>query len=850
MALIAPAMLFAGVRLAAAQDATWVGGTNGNDYGTSANWTPATTPSGTATFATNANNNIPISILTTVGAWNFTGTSAYNFTINSGGGVTFTGAGININGGSVSITNNWELQFQNSSTAGSASIINNATTAFFGSSSAGTANITNNNKVQFSQSSTAGSATITTTSGAAVNFLDTSTGGNARFITNAGGRFDMSALTSAGMTAGSIEGAGNYFLGAKTLTVGSNNLSTTVSGVISDGSAGGGGGTGGALTKVGNGTLTLTGLNTYTGATTINGGKLEVDGSIASSSGVTVNSGGTLLGTGIAGPTTIASGGTLAPGSAANPTGTLTISGNLAFQSGALYVVQVTPLANSATTVSGSATLTGGTVNAQFASGSYIARQYIILNAASGLGGTTFKGLTNSNLPSGFTDSLSYGGNKVVLNLTAVLGSTDPGSLNGAHQNVATSLNNAFNFGSGVLPANFVNIFGLTGSALTNALTQLDGEAATGAERSAFQLTNQFMTLMLDPYVDGRGGPGSGGYGGGGYGSGGYGGAGNGGGGYAGTGYGAAAGPGCAPGPQGNVPSNTSVFGLSKDCALRGVYEPRWSAWGSAFGSSSNANGNTSTGSNNVTASTFGFAGGMDYHVTPTTLFGFALAGAGTNWGLSNSLGSGRSDALQAGAYGINWFGPAYIAGAFSFTNNWFTTNRSALGDQLNANFSGQTYGARAEGGYRFAVLPTLGVTPYGAVQFQDFFTPAYSESDVTGGGFGLSYASNNATDVRTELGSRFDAPTIVYGKPVILYGRLAWAHDFVNAPSLNASFQALPGSSFTVTGAAIANDSALTTAGAQIFFTPNWSLLAKFDGEFASNAQTYAGSGTLRYTW
>jgi uncharacterized protein with beta-barrel porin domain len=38
----------------------------------------------------------------------------------------------------------------------------------------------------------------------------------------------------------------------------------------------------------------------------------------------------------------------------------------------------------------------------------------------------------------------------------------------------------------------------------------------------------------------------------------------------------------------------------------------------------------------------------------------------------------------------------------------------------------------------------------------------------------------------------------------------------------MNASFQALPGSSFTVTGAPIANDSALTTAGAQVFFTPN----------------------------
>jgi hypothetical protein len=30
----------------------------------------------------------------------------------------------------------------------------------------------------------------------------------------------------------------------------------------------------------------------------------------------------------------------------------------------------------------------------------------------------------------------------------------------------------------------------------------------------------------------------------------------------------------------------------------------------------------------------------------------------------------------------------------------------------------------------------------------------------------------------------------------------------------------------------------------------PNWSLLAKFDGEFANGSQLYAGSGTLRYTW
>jgi autotransporter-associated beta strand protein len=68
-------------------------------------------------------------------------------------------------------------------------------------------------------------------------------------------------MSSGSMTAGSIEGAGTFSLGSNQLTVGSNNLSTTVSGVIR--------GTGGSLVKVGSGTLTLSGTNSYTGPTTV-----------------------------------------------------------------------------------------------------------------------------------------------------------------------------------------------------------------------------------------------------------------------------------------------------------------------------------------------------------------------------------------------------------------------------------------------------------------------------------------------------------------------------------------------------------------------------------------------------
>jgi outer membrane autotransporter protein len=233
---------------------------------------------------------------------------------------------------------------------------------------------------------------------------------------------------------------------------------------------------------------------------------------------------------------------------------------------------------------------------------------------------------------------------------------------------------------------------------------------------------------------------------------------------------------------------------------------------------------------------------------------GFSLAGGGTNWNLAQGLGSGRSDAFLAGGYGVTHRGPAYLAAALAFANNWFTTNRTAFaGDKLTASFQGQSYSARFEGGYRFAMPvdhQAVGLTPYAALQLQDFRTPAYSETDLTGGGFGLSYSAMSGTDTRSELGARFDDLTALADRPLIVRAKLAWAHDWVSNPALNVSFGSLPGTAFTVNGAPIPHDSALTSASAQFFFTPRWSLLAKFDGEFATGSQTYAGSGTLRYSW
>jgi outer membrane autotransporter protein len=205
----------------------------------------------------------------------------------------------------------------------------------------------------------------------------------------------------------------------------------------------------------------------------------------------------------------------------------------------------------------------------------------------------------------------------------------------------------------------------------------------------------------------------------------------------------------------------------------------------------------------------------------------------------------------MAGLYGRTSAGLAYLAASLAFANHWMSTDRTSFaGDLLTARFSAQGYGGRIETGYRVAT-PVVGITPYAALQAQVFMTPNYGETDLSGGGFGLSYASRSATDTRGEAGARFDRSIPIDSTSwLTLCGKLAYVHDWVGDPVLAAAFQALPGASFVVAGAAPPRDSGLASAGAEWRFANGFAFGVKFDGEFAVHAQTYAGTATLRYLW
>ena len=627
------------------------------------------------------------------------------------------------------------------------------------------------------------------------------------------GRVDLAASgaqvysTSGGATYGSLAGvAGTHAdVGGFSLTVGGDNSDSTFAGSIT--------GTG-SFVKTGSGMMLLSGdSSTYTGTTTVNDGTLMVNGSLAASA-VAVNNNGALSGSGALGAVQVNAGGLLAPGSL-TPGTSMTLT-SLAMQSGAAYLVFVDPTTSTFANVTGNASLGGATVGASFAPGSYVAKQYTILNAGH-ITGAFDPTVLSLGLPTGFHTSLSQDTNHVYLNL-ALNFAPPSGSLNGNQQKVGNAIINFFNT-NGAIPMAF-------GALGPSGLTQLSGEVGSAPQQTTFGAMTQFMGVMTDPFAAGRDDA-------------------------------------VPPGGASNAYAEESrAYARSERDAYAAIstkapaapsFAQRWSVWAAGFGGSQTTDGGTGTGSNSTTGSLYGTAVGADYRISRDTLVGFALAGGGTNFTVANNLGGGRSDLFQAGVYFRHIVGPAYISGALAYGWQDVITDRTVTVagiDRLRAEFNANAYSGRLEGGYRF-VTQGVGLTPYAAAQFTTFDLPAYAERAIIGSNmFALAYNAKSATDTRTELGLRTDKSFAAPDGIVTLRGRVAWAHDFNPDRAIGATFQTLPGASFVANGAAMAADAALVTGAVEKKWLNGWSATGTLDGEFSNVTRSYAAKGLVRYAW
>ena len=542
----------------------------------------------------------------------------------------------------------------------------------------------------------------------------------------------------------------------------------------------------GGLTKQGIGTLVLTGTNTYSGPTLVNQGRLAVNGSVTSA--VSVQSGGIVGGSGTVGSLTARDGGTVAPG---NSIGTLNVAGNVSFEPGSRYAVEVGPNGQSdRIQSSGSATIGGGEVAVTLENSpnlltqsevrSLLGQQYNILSAQQGVSGQfdavapnyLFLGTGLSYQPTGVT--LSVGRN----------GTSFASVAQTANERAVAAAADALAAGNPVYES-------------------LLGSGTAGEARQAFrQLSGQIHADIASALVnDSR--------------------------------Y-------LREALNGRL---RQAEGLASSSAIKA---DEGGAWAQLLGAWDHASGDANA--TGYQASTYGVLVGLDSAAADDWRLGVATGYTRTS--LHGGYGSkADSDNYHLAAYGDKQFGALALRGGASYTWHRIDTKRSVnygmQSDRDTAKYSARTEQLFAEAGYSVQG-EWLNLEPFVNLAYVNFENNGIAES---GGAAALRGDKQHTDATVSTLGLRADtAWQVTPGTTVALRSELGWQHQYgglERGTGLRFNGGNAP---FVVDSVPVSRDGMVLKAGAEVAVNENATLSLGYGGLLSQNHQD--NSVNAGFTW
>lgn len=562
---------------------------------------------------------------------------------------------------------------------------------------------------------------------------------------------------------------------------------------------------GGALTKLGSGTLILGGNDSYTGATAIAAGTLQVDGAITVSP-ITVANGAALAGSGAIASFTAASGAVVIPSSAANG---LRVTGAATFQPGSTFAVTVNPDgSNTKLAVGGSATLGGARLSVLAGSGTFSAARYTLLTAAGGVNGT-FGSVSTASALALLRPTVSYTPNDVVLTLSPVAFATQAATPNQAATARAIQ---ALGAGNALYDA----VLQQNQAGARQAFAAASGVAYPTAGQASRTNTRFTTGLVIDRLWD----------------------------------------------VSGNGLSAQQVlegFAPDRTPLLTRCYAPlqptppppppSFTAWGEGFGVFGHTDATANAGSSD--RSLGGFVLGVD---TPlhAVLDGWrgGVAVGYTNTRFTSSLDEGRGSVQ--GVYGSLYAGARYgsvdvrvgttVGGTFVDAKR--TVAFPGFAEVEKSHSAGATVQTFGEVGYRIPVGPGV-VEPVAGAAYLHAHQNGFDEE----GGVAAVRAAGLDTDLGiTTLGFRGEVQPLP-GVPMVAHVFVGWQHSFGDlSPATTLAFEAAPANTFSVTGVPLDRDAVAAELALDYRVTSALDLGASYAGLAGARAADHAVKGRAEY--
>ncbi|MDI9110083.1 autotransporter outer membrane beta-barrel domain-containing protein [Serratia marcescens] len=542
----------------------------------------------------------------------------------------------------------------------------------------------------------------------------------------------------------------------------------------------------GGLTKQGIGTLVLTGNNTYAGPTLVNQGRLAVNGSVTSA--VSVQNGGIVGGSGTVGSLTARQGGTVAPG---NSIGTLNVAGNVSFEPGSRYAVEVGPNGQSdRIQSSGSATIGGGEVAVTLENSanlltqsevrSLLGQQYTILSAQQGVSGQ-FDAVAPNYL---FLDTgLSYQPTGVTLSVGRN-GTSFASVAQTPNERAVAAAADALAAGNPVYES--VLNSGTAGEA-RQAFRQLSGQIHADIA-SALVNDSRYLREALNGRL-------------------------------------------------------RQAEGLASSSAIKA---DEGGAWAQLLGAWDHASGDANA--TGYQASTYGVLVGLDSAAADDWRLGVATGYTRTS--LHGGYGSkADSDNYHLAAYGDKQFGALALRGGAGYTWHRIDTKRSVnygmQSDRDTAKYSARTEQLFAEAGYSVQG-EWLNLEPFVNLAYVNFENNGIAES---GGAAALRGDKQHTDATVSTLGLRADAEwQVSAGTTVALRSELGWQHQYgglERGTGLRFNGGNAP---FVVDSVPVSRDGMVLKAGAEVAVNENASLSLGYGGLLSQHHQD--NSVNAGFTW